>query len=157
MGSSLVGGSDPSTHRDLLGVSRSYSTWCLRGMRGRMASNSGRRLGSLMTSFRSPTNTGSSMDLRERAEGQRTASTRTHACTHTRAHCTAIQGRARCFECLSLSFLSLTYMIMRTKGLKAAHRMTSSERYDKRHGLMGHQGFQECAINLPIPMGTYDL
>lgn len=51
------------THRDLLGVKRSYSTWCLSGMRGRIASNRGRRFGSLMTSFRSPTSTGRSMDL----------------------------------------------------------------------------------------------
>lgn len=53
------------THRDLLGVRRSYSTWCLSGMRGRMASNRGSRFGSLMTSFRSPTSTGRSMDLGE--------------------------------------------------------------------------------------------
>lgn len=53
------------THRDLLGVRRSYSTWCLSGMSGRMASNRGRRFGSLMTSFRSPTSTGRSMDLGE--------------------------------------------------------------------------------------------
>jgi len=51
------------THRDLLGVSMSYSTWCLSGMRGLMASNSGRRFGSLITSFRSPTSTGKSIDL----------------------------------------------------------------------------------------------
>lgn len=53
------------THRDLLGVNRSYSTWCLSGIRGRMASNKGKRLGSLMTSFRSPTNTTKSIDLKE--------------------------------------------------------------------------------------------
>lgn len=56
------------THRDLLGVRRSYSTWCLSGMSGRMASNRGRRFGSLMTSFRSPTSTGRSMDLGEQKE-----------------------------------------------------------------------------------------
>lgn len=56
-----------STHLDLLGVSRSYSTWCLSGMRGRMASNSGKRFGSLMTSFRSPTSTGRSIALRDEA------------------------------------------------------------------------------------------
>lgn len=54
-----------SADLDLLGVSWSYSTWCLRGMRGRMASNRGRRFGSLITSFRSPTRTGRSIDLRE--------------------------------------------------------------------------------------------
>lgn len=52
------------THRDLFGVSRSYSTWCLSGMRGRMASNKGNRFGSLMTSFRSPTSTVKSIDLK---------------------------------------------------------------------------------------------
>ncbi len=39
------------------------ATWCFRGIRGLMASNSGRRLGSFITSFRSPTRTGISMDL----------------------------------------------------------------------------------------------
>lgn len=51
------------THLERRGVSWSYSTWCFSGIRGRMASNSGRRLGSLMTSFRSPTSTVTSMVL----------------------------------------------------------------------------------------------
>lgn len=60
--------SSDSTDRDFLGVSRSYSTWCFRGMSGRMESNRGSRFGSLTTSFRSPTSTGKSMDLRGLAQ-----------------------------------------------------------------------------------------
>lgn len=56
------------SYRERLGVSWSYSTWCFNGMSGRIASNRGNLLGSLITSFRSPTSTGRFIDLQKHSD-----------------------------------------------------------------------------------------
>lgn len=65
-------------YRDRLGVSWSYSTWCFNGMSGRIASNRGNLLGSLITSFRSPTSTGRFIDLQKHSDKTNTAKQRTN-------------------------------------------------------------------------------